>query len=220
MLPAGSPLVGTDQRSDVNASSTKRIARRVSVAKVMGSVGIVGAAAAVAGLGTFGAFTDSTEPAPASIQSGIVSIDLAAGDGTATVPLAFDGVVPGASVTRALNLANDGDSDLSAVRLTTVATESSVLDTDAVHGLQMTVLSCPVAWTSDFTCAVPATELLAPGPVIDDAELSDPASLTAGATDHLAVTLSLPASAGDAFKDQSSALALTFTATQRAGATR
>jgi predicted ribosomally synthesized peptide with SipW-like signal peptide len=204
----------------VNASSTKHIGRRVSLAKVLGSVGVVGAAAAVAGMGTFGAFTDTTTPAPVSVQSGVVSIALSAEDGTATVPLAFDGVVPGASVTRALNLVNDGDSALASVRLATVATESSIMDTDPVNGLQMTVLSCPVAWTSDLTCDGDVRRLLAPGPVIDDAELVDPASLAAGATDHLAVTLELPASAGDAFKEQSSELSLTFSATQRAGAER
>jgi predicted ribosomally synthesized peptide with SipW-like signal peptide len=204
----------------VNASSTKRVARRVSLAKVMGSVGIVGAAAAVAGMGTFGAFTDTTSPAPVSIESGVVSIALSAADGSATVPLAFDGVVPGASVTRAVNLVNDGDSALSTVRLATVATESSIMDTDTVHGLQLSVLSCTVPWTSDFACAGVESVLLDPGPVIDDAELSDPASLAAGATDHLAVRLSLPSTAGDAFKDQSSQLALTFSATQRDAAER
>jgi hypothetical protein len=204
----------------VNASSTKRIARRASMAKVMGSVGVVAAAAAVAGMGTFGAFTDTTTPAPISIRSGVVSIALSAADGTASVPLAFDGVVPGASVTRAVNLVNDGDSALSAVTLATVATKSSVMDTDTVNGLQMSVQSCSVAWTSDFACTGAVRTLLASGPVVRDSALSDPASLTAGVTDHLAVVLSLPVTAGDAFKQQASGLALTFTATQRAGATR
>ena len=204
----------------MNGNSSKRTARRVSLAKVMGSVGVIGAAAAVAGLGTFGTFTDSTTPAPVSVQSGVVSIALSAADGSATVPLAFDGVVPGASVTQAINLVNDGDSALSSVRLATAATQSSVMDADTVNGLQMTVRSCSVAWTSDFSCAGSAKTLLAGGPVVRDAALTDPASVTAGATDHLAVTLSLPASAGDAFKDKSSELALTFTATQRDGAAR
>jgi len=201
----------------VNANKSTR---RGTMAKLVGSVGVVGAAAAVAGMGTFGAFTDSTAPAPVSIQSGIVSIALSAADGTATVPLAFNGVVPGASVTQVLNLVNDGDSALASVRLGTVATESSIMDTDTVNGLQMTVQSCSVAWTADATCSGTVTTLLASGPAVRDTVLSNPASLAAGATDRLAVTLSLPASAGDAFKDQASDLALTFTATQRAGSDR
>jgi predicted ribosomally synthesized peptide with SipW-like signal peptide len=204
----------------VNGTSIKRTARRVSLARVLGSVGVVGAAAAVAGVGTFGAFTDSTTPAPVSIQSGIVSIALSAADGSATVPLAFDGVVPGASVTQAVNLINDGDSALSAVRLATVATRSSVMDTDAVNGVQLAVQSCSVAWTKDFACTGDVHTLLGAGPVVRDAALVNPASVAAGGTDHLAVTLSLPTGAGDAFKDKSSALALTFTATQRDGAVR
>jgi len=201
----------------VNASKSTR---RGTMAKLVGSVGVVGAAAAVAGMGTFGAFTDSTAPAPVSIQSGIVSIALSAADGTATVPLAFNGVVPGASVTQAMNLVNDGDSALASVRLGTVATESSIMDTDTVNGLQMTVESCSVAWAADWTCSGSVTTLLASGPVVRDTVLSTPASLAPGATDRLAVTLSLPAAAGDAFKAQASELALTFTATQRAGSAR
>jgi hypothetical protein len=204
----------------VNANSTKRSARRGSLARVLGSLGVVGAAAAVAGMGAFGSFTDSTSPAPVTIQSGVVSIALSAGDGSATVPLAFNGVVPGASVSQAINLVNDGDAALSSVRLATVATRSSVMDTDTVNGLQMTVQSCSVAWAPDFSCAGAVRTLMGAGPVVRDAPLTDPASLAAGATDHLAVSLSLPAAAGDAFKDRSSGLALTFTATQRDGAAR
>ena len=204
----------------MNASSMKRTAGRASLARVLGSVGIVGATAAVAGMGTFGAFTDTTAPAPVAIQSGVVSIALSAADGSATVPLAFNGVVPGASVTQAINLVNDGDAALASVRLATVATQSSVMDTDTVNGLQLSVQSCSVAWSTDFSCTGAVRTLLGSGPVVRDSTLTNPASVTAGATDHLAVTLSLPTAAGDVFKDKSSRLALTFTATQRDGAAR
>ena len=204
----------------MNASSMKSTARRVPLGRVLGSIGVVGAAAAVAGMGTFGAFTDTTSPAPVAIQSGVVSVALSAADGAATVPLAFTGVVPGASVSQAINLVNDGDAALASVDLATVATESSIMDTDTVDGLQLSVQSCSVAWTETFTCAGDVRTLLGAGPVIGEAQLVDPASLAVHTTDHLAVTLSLPASAGDAFKDQSSELSLIFTATQRAGEAR
>ena len=203
----------------MNASITS-IARRATRARLLGSVGVVGAAAAVAGMGTFGAFTDTTTPTPVAIESGVVSVALSAADGSATVPLAFNGVVPGASVSQAINLVNDGDAALASVDLATVATESSIMDTDTVNGLQLSVQSCSVAWTADLTCTGDLRTLLAAGPVVGNSRLADPVSLTAGATDHLAVTLSLPASAGDAFKDQASELSLTFTATQRAGDAR
>ncbi|GAB4081937.1 hypothetical protein GCU67_08925 [Modestobacter muralis] len=204
----------------MNASSTQRPARRMTAARLIGSVGVVGAAAAVAGMGTFGAFTDSTTPAAVSVESGVVSIALSAADGTASVPLSFAGVVPGASITRAIDLVNDGSSALASVDLTTAATTSSVLDTDTVHGLQMSVQSCSVAWTTDLDCTGTVRTLQTAGPVVRTTTLTAPASLAAGATDHLAVTLQLPASAGDAFEQQTSELALTFRAVQRAGTAR
>ncbi|WP_369131133.1 TasA family protein [Modestobacter roseus] len=200
--------------------TTASNARRATAAKVLGSVGVVGAAALVAGMGTFGAFTDSTDPAEVSVASGVVSIDLTARDGSATVPVSFEGVVPGSSVTRALDLVNDGDSALASVELSTVATASSLLDSDTTNGLQMSVRSCSVAWAEDLSCAGTVRTLLAAGPVVRTDDLTAPASLTAGATDHLAVTLALPAKAGDAFKGQTSELALTFTATQAGGTAR
>ena len=204
----------------MNASSTNGPARRVTVAELIGSVGVIGAAAAVAGLGTFGAFTDSTTPAAVSVDSGVVSIALSAADGTVGVPLSFAGVVPGASVTQVIDLVNDGNSALASVSLETAAVTSSVLDTDTTNGLQMSVRSCSVAWTTDVRCTGTVRTVQTTGPVVRTTTLTEPASLAAQTTDHLAVTLQLPASAGDVFKEQASELSLTFTATQRTGTAR
>jgi hypothetical protein len=193
--------------------------RRPTGLKIAGSVAIAATAAAVAGLGTFGSFTSSTAPTPVAIQDGTVSIDLTAGDGSASVPLNY-GVTPGDSATKNINLVNDGGAALASVRLATVATASSILDTDQTNGLQMTVASCSVAWASDGTCAGSSRTVLAAGPAVRTANLVNPFGLAAGGTDHLAVTLALPASAGDAFKGQTSSLSLTFTATQRDGGAR
>ena len=103
---------------------------------MVGSLGVVSAAAAVAGLGVFGTFTDSTHPLTAGVSDGVVSIDLTAAGGGATLPLAFGGIMPGASVTQAVDLVNDGTSALSSVDLATVATASSILDTDVADGLR------------------------------------------------------------------------------------
>jgi hypothetical protein len=199
---------------------TRRTGRRTVAAKALGSLGVVSAAAAVAGLGVFGTFSDSTTPAPAAIETGIVSIDLTAAGGGAAVPLTFASVLPGASATQAVNLVNDGDSALSSVSLATVATTSSVLDTDVTNGLQMTVTSCSVAWSASWTCAGDVRTVQAAGPVVRSAALVSPLSLTAGATDHLAVTVALPSTADDAFKQKASDLSLVFTAVQRDGVAR
>lgn len=203
----------------MNATTTVGSGRRTTAARVLGSMAVVGAAAAIAGLGAFGTFTDSTTPVSAPVQAGTVSIDLTAADGPGAVPLDFTGIVPGGSVTRTIDLVNDGDTALSDVALATRATASSLLDTDRTDGLQLSVQSCSVAWAGGF-CSGDERELLTSGPVLRDLSLADPFSLTPGATDHLAVTASLPSTAGDRFAQQVSRLQLVFTATQQAGADR
>ena len=192
--------------------------------KVVGSLGVIGAAAAVAGMGTFGSFTDSTTPVNTTIQSGTLNIDLT--QQGFTVPVTTAGFVPGDSLTRAVNLVNSGNVALNSVVLGTTVATPSVLTTDTSNGLQMAVKSCSVAWTqggtataATYTCA--GTErLLASGPAVSNLNLSNPASLAAGATDYLTFSVSLPASAGNAFQGQSAALSLTFTGTQRTGTAR
>ena len=95
--------------------NAKNIAQSSTARKVVGSLGVIGAAAAVAGLGTFGTFTDSSTPVATTIQSGTLSIDLSQ-PGYA-VPVTTAGFVPGDSLTRAVNLVNDGNSPLGSVTL-------------------------------------------------------------------------------------------------------
>ena len=128
-------------------------ARNSSTArKVVGSLGVLGAAAAVAGMGTFGNFTDSTTPVATTIQSGTLSIDVSQqGFG---VPVTTTGFVPGDSMTRAVNLVNDGNAALGSVTLSSAATASSILTTDTTNGLQLAVKKCSVAWSrSSFPLA-------------------------------------------------------------------
>jgi hypothetical protein len=200
-------------------ATTTITTHRPTALKIAGSIAIAATAAAVAGLGTLGSFTDSTSPTPVAVQNGTVSIDLTAGDGSASVPLNF-AVGPGASATKNINLVNDGSVALKSVSLATVATTSSILDSDPTNGLQMSVESCSVTWAADGTCAGAQRTVLASGPAVRTSTLTNPFGLAAGATDHLAVTLGLPATAGDEFKSQSSSLGLTFTATQRDGGSR
>ncbi len=201
-------------------TTSDRTAHRSTAARIVGSLGVVAAAAAVAGLGVFGTFTDSTTPAVVSVDNGIVSVDLAAAGGGASVPLQFGSILPGSSVTQAVDLVNDGSSALSSVSLATKATKSSLLDTDATAGLQMSVQSCSVAWSAAATCTGDLRTVLASGPVVRTSTLTAPLSLAAGVTDHLAVTVTLPSAAGDAFRAQASDLQMVFTAVQRAGAAR
>jgi len=183
--------------------------------KVVGSLGVIGAAAAVAGMGTFGSFTDSTTPVATTINSGTVSIDLTK---ASTLDFAATDLIPGDSVTRTFTLKNDGSSDLGTINLASAATASSVLTTDLVNGLQLSVKSCPVAWTqsgNSFTCASGEQTLLASGPAVRNSTLNGPASLVAGRSDNLAISYALPLAAGNEFQNKQAAFSLTFTATQR-----
>ena len=203
--------------------STK-IANSSTARKVVGSLGVLGTAAAVAGMGTFGNFTDSTTPVATTIQSGTLSIDLSQ-PGFA-VPVTTTGFVPGDSLTRAVNLVNDGNSPLGSVTLNSSATASSVLTTDTVNGLQLTVKKCSVAWTqggtasaATYTCAGTET-LVTTGPVVNNVAISGAAALNAGGTDYLTFSISLPASADNTFQGKSASLSLTFTGVQRTGIAR
>jgi hypothetical protein len=196
--------------------------------KVLGSLGVLGAAAAVAGMGTFGSFTDSTTPLNASVASGTLDIELTGPNATATLPaITATGFVPGDSISRPVDLVNKGNLALAGVSLTSTlatGTTANVLTTDTTNGLQLTVASCPVAWTEtttgsgNWTCSTPTT--LVSGPAITNAVLPNPKTLAVGGSDRLLVTVSLPASADNTFQGKTSALSISFTGSQKTGTNR
>jgi hypothetical protein len=198
---------------------------KTTTSKVVASLALVGTAAAVAGLGTYGAFTSSTS-ASANVGSGIVSIALGANGPANRLSVPATGLVPGDSIQRAVTLSNAaGNQSLSGISLTTAATTSSLLDT-APQGLQLTIDACSVPWTETaagagytYTCAgtgATTTQILAPRAVIGtDIALPALTATTAGKTDNLRVTMTLPALAGNDLQNKSSVIDLTFTGTQR-----
>lgn len=191
--------------------------------KVLASTALVAAAASVAGLGTYGAFT-STTSASETVASGTVNVALGA-TGTAAnrLSVAASGLVAGDTVQRAVTLSNTGNQNLSAITLTTAATPSSKLDTDAVNGLQLTVDACSVPWTEagtspafTYTCSGTVTQVLAPRAVVGaNMALSGLNSVTSAAADNLRVTVTLPAAADNSFQGLSSTVGFSFTGTQR-----
>jgi hypothetical protein len=58
------------------------------------------------------------------------------------------------------------------------------------------------------------------GPVVNNAALSNPASLNPGGVDHLVFTISLPATAGNEFQGKTAGISLSFTGAQRSGTAR
>jgi len=206
------------------STKTRQIADNPTARKVVGSLAIIGTAAAVAGMGTFGSFTDSTTPVNTTIQSGSLSINVSQ-TGYA-VPVTTAGFVPGDSITRALTLVNDGSAQLGSIGFTSTATAGSILTTDAVNGLQLSLRSCSVPWTQGGTASAPTytcggtAQTLQTGPAVTNIGLVNPASLNVGGVDHLAFTVSLPTSADNTFQGKSATLSLSFTGVQRTGTAR
>lgn len=204
--------------------------------KALLSLGAVGVAASMAGLGTFATFNDSTSASQA-VSSGTVDINLGtAGTADNRLTIGATGLVPGDTVQRRAVVANDGSENLASVVLTTVDTTTdpdTVLTTDATNGLQMKIERCTgtVGWTESlttpytYTCdaAVPGDNAGVRGAVLAsravigaDMALSGMQALTAGNTDDMVVTLSLPSTADNTFQGKSATVEYTFAGTQRA----
>lgn len=193
-----------------------------NLVKLVVSLALAGAAASVAGLGTFATFTSSTS-ASNGIASGTVKVDLGAVGPANRLTVGATGLVPGDSLQRAVDLSNTGSESLASVVLSTSASPSSLLDTDAANGLQIAIDKCSVAWTESappytYSCSGSTTSVLASRAVIgSNVALAGLSSLAAGSADRLRVTVSLPASAPNSMQGLSSSIVYTFTGTQRGG---
>jgi spore coat-associated protein N len=199
---------------------TPRDRLTLSVALILIAVGLVG-------VGAFATFTSSAGVSQ-SITSGTVTIALGAtGSANNRLDIAATGVVPGDTIERAVNVSNTGNQDFASISLTTTASPSSLLDTDATDGLQMLIQRCSVAWTEGgaapaytYTCSGTTSTVLSSRAVIGSALALGNLVLTAGSTNHLRVTLNLPSTAGNTLQGLSSTITYTFTGTQRAGTSK
>lgn len=209
---------------------TATTTRTRTARKLIGSLGIVGAAAAVAGMGTFGTFTDSTAPLNASVNTGTLSINLTPANDTAALAMSATNMVPGDSLARSVDLVNDGTAAFSSLSLISTASASNVLSTDLTNGLKLGVESCSVTWTKTtaangaavYTCTggTKTTKLPTAPAVQANGVLATPASVNAGGVDHLVVTLSLPADAGNNFQGLTNSVAVSFSGAQANGTAR
>jgi predicted ribosomally synthesized peptide with SipW-like signal peptide len=199
--------------------------KRTTLMKLLGSFAVLGAAASITGLGTFATFTSSTS-ASQSISSGTVSIALGAAGPANRLAIGASGLVAGDTVQRAADLTNSGADPIGSISLTTTASTSSALDTDTTNGLQMAIDKCSLAWTESgppytYTCGGTTTSVLASRAVIGaNLALSNLSALAAGSTDHLRVTLTLPAAAPNALQGKASVVSYSFDATQRAATSK
>jgi spore coat-associated protein N len=164
-------------------------------------------------------FTARSSVGTASFSTGIVDLSVAAAGPGNRLTVDATGIVPGDRIERAVDLTNGGTFSLSGVTLTTTAPVSSALDTDAAHGLQVTVDRCNVPWTEAgtppgyvYACSGTTSTVLSTRSVITTgAALTGLSATTPGNTDHLRVVLTFPAAAGDSMQGLSSHLSFTFT---------
>jgi spore coat-associated protein N len=196
--------------------------------RIVLSIALVMLAAGMIGLGAFATFT-STTSASHSVTTGTVTIALGAtGASTNRLNVDASGVAPGDTMQRSFDLINQGSLDLASITLTTSAPTSSLLDTDATNGLQMVIDRCSVAWTEagsspafTYTCSGSTSTVLASRAVIGtNLALANLGALSAGVTDRLRLTLTLPATADNSFQTKTSTLQYSFTGTQRAATNR
>jgi hypothetical protein len=190
--------------------------------KLLTSFAVIGAAASIAGLGTYATFTSSTSAQNQALTSGTVSLTIGAANRLA---VGATNLVPGDTIQRAIDINNNGSagtSQVGSITLTTTAAPSSLLDADTVNGLQMNIDSCSKKWDElgppyTYSSSGTSSVVLASRPAIGSSiALSNVTALTAGNTDHLRVTLTLPAVAGNALQGLSSTISYVFTALQRA----
>jgi spore coat-associated protein N len=186
--------------------------------RLIASLAVLGAAAAIAGFGTYATFTSSTS-ASHTIATGTLS--LTSGP-TNRLGTGASAIAAGDSMQRAIDLNYAGSVSFGSVTLTTSASPSSALDTNTTDGLQVAIDKCSVAWTESgppytYTCSGSTSPVLASQPIIGSNVALSNLTLTAGSTDHLRVTVTLPSTAGNTLQNLSSTIAYTFSGVQRAG---
>ena len=190
---------------------------RFPARKLLLSIAVLGAAASVAGLGTFATFTSSTS-ASHTIASGTLSLTSPFSRlGTGASPIAA-----GDTMQRGIDLSYSGSISFGSATLTTSATSSSLLDTDASNGLQIAIDKCSQAWTESgppytYTCSGSTSTVLASRALIGSSMALSNLTLTTGSTDHLRVTITFPSAAGNTLQNQSSTISYTFAGVQRNG---
>ncbi len=191
---------------------------RFPARKVLLSIAVLGSAASIAGVGTFATFTSSTSTSH-TIASGTLSLTAPVNRlGTGASPIAA-----GDTMQRAIDLSYSGTISFGSATLTTSATSSSLLDTDATNGLQIAIDKCSQAWTESgppytYTCGGSTSSVLASRALIGSSIALSSLTLAAGSTDHLRVTVTLPSSADNTLQNKSSTIDYNFTGVQRAGA--
>ena len=174
----------------------------------------------VVALTAYGAYAYFTGAANDSLTLSTATMDLSVGLNRLTID-ATD-LAPGSVVQRALTINVVGSPQMKDATLTTVATASSLLDTDTTNGLQMWLDACDQPWDETLTSGVPTaytcggiqTAMFGERPIILSG-FPVPLDLTLGASNYLVFSFHLPDTADDSFAGLTSTIQFTFIAQQR-----
>lgn len=196
---------------------------RKNAQKVLLSITALAAAAGLAGVGTYANFTGSTN-AVQNVSTGTMQITLG-GPAPLVNRLAIGATAfaPGDTMQRAVDLNIAGTVALTAVTLTTTDGTPSILTTDP-NGLKIGIDRCSSGWLEaggpayTYTCVggTVTTVVAALSPVLASRALNN-LTLTAGSSNSLRVTITLPTTAGDGLQNLSAQINHLFVGTQRAG---
>jgi hypothetical protein len=162
-----------------------------------------------------------------SVTTGTMTLALANED-SATIAYNLSGsnIAPGDTMQRGLKLTFGGTVAASSMTLSAADSSQTALDDGTANGLEIIVEACSQAWDETvnggiptYACAGTTTTVMSNRMVSN--LISTPASnLTTGlnlaGANHLRVTWSLPAAAGNTFQNLSNTISLTFTSAQRA----
>jgi predicted ribosomally synthesized peptide with SipW-like signal peptide len=193
--------------------------------KLVASVALIMVASAVVGVGAFAVFTDTTSVSQATTSGTVTMATINVSGTNNRLSIGASNIAAGDTMQRSVDLKQTGTLALASIVLTTSATASSLLDTDATNGLQMVIDKCSVAWTEGgtppaytYTCGGTTTSVLATAPVIGTNLTLNNITLTAGTDNFLRVTLTLPSGAPNTLQGKSSTIQYSFTGTQRTAA--
>jgi spore coat-associated protein N len=196
---------------------------------LVGGIGLLVGGLGLIVRGAFAGFTDSTNGSHAD-TSGNLTLTLPAPGSTNRISVAYPNIRPGDTVQRAFDLTY-GSVYPANVSVTTSASTSSLLDTDATNGLKLTLDRCSGStqpgggWleagsSPNYTYTCPSgtiASVLAQRSIIGSKVVLSNLNLAANGTDHLRLQVNLPTTSPTTMQGLTSTILYLFEADQRAG---
>lgn len=191
--------------------------------KILLTLGLVALTASLVGLAAFATFTSTTNVDQTPASGTVSFVDVSPNGAGQRLSVGASDIAAGDTMQRAVTLTNNGTINMvgTTVIMTVTAPASSTLDTPAsADTLKVTVDKCTQAWTESgppytYTCGGTLTNVVASANAVAAHSIGT-LTLTAGTSNYLRVTLTLPSTAPNAMQAKSSTLNYSFAGTQRA----